>query len=75
MKAIVKMVFVVNSDLKMGVGKIAAQVGHACLALHKILMKDESKFGKLVEEWETMGYVMLFISKQERKRSLLDVVL
>lgn len=29
-----KMIFVVNCELKMGKGKICAQVGHACLAAY-----------------------------------------
>ena len=51
-----KMVLVVNSDLKMGVGKVAAQVGHAVLALYRLLnsgRSDEDKTG--LEEWERNG--------------------
>lgn len=49
-----KMVFVVNSSLKMGVGKIAAQVGHATLALYKTLLVELSdQHG--VRNWEESG--------------------
>ncbi len=50
-----KMVFVVNSELKMGVGKVAAQVAHAGLNLLKVLLKDEHKYQKMILEWEDTG--------------------
>lgn len=34
-----KMVFVANMTLKMGSGKLAAQVGHACLGLYRKISK------------------------------------
>ena len=37
------MVFVVNSELKMGVGKVAAQVAHAALGLHRTLLDDPKR--------------------------------
>ena len=46
-----KMVFVVNGSLKMGVGKTAAQVGHATLALYKTLLVAHSEQLN-VREWE-----------------------
>lgn len=48
-----KMVFVVNSELKMGTGKVAAQVGHATLALYKTLLINT--FDHLVRDWENQG--------------------
>ena len=51
----VKMVFAVNSSLKMGTGKIAAQVGHACLGLHRILMREQEQYGELLLQWEACG--------------------
>ncbi len=45
-----KMTLVVNSDLKMGIGKIAAQVGHAVLGLYRILEN-----GADLAEWERNG--------------------
>ena len=53
----IKMVFVVNSELKMGVGKIAAQVAHAGLAIQKKLLQGSDKMRNLANEWEEMGYV------------------
>uniref|UniRef100_A0A674CV40 peptidyl-tRNA hydrolase n=1 Tax=Salmo trutta TaxID=8032 RepID=A0A674CV40_SALTR len=37
-----KMVFVVNMDLAMGVGKLAAQVGHAAVGLYQALQEKNS---------------------------------
>ena len=36
-----KMVFVANMSLKMGAGKMAAQVGHACLGVYRTAVKTE----------------------------------
>ncbi|CDW56218.1 peptidyl tRNA hydrolase 2 [Trichuris trichiura] len=44
-----KMVFVVNSELRMGVGKIAAQVGHGALGLYQLLQRQP-------EHYESLGY-------------------
>ena len=52
----IKMVFVVNSELKMGVGKIAAQVAHAGLAIQKKLLQGSDKMRIMANEWEEMGY-------------------
>ncbi|CAH1119257.1 unnamed protein product [Phaedon cochleariae] len=48
-----KMTFVVNSSLKMGVGKIAAQVGHACLGLYRELVKVDKQ--EVLDLWEDIG--------------------
>lgn len=50
-----KMVFVVNSSLGMGVGKTAAQVGHASVGLFRRLSTDEKRFGNQVLMWEEEG--------------------
>ncbi|KAM9325501.1 putative peptidyl-tRNA hydrolase 2 [Gastrophryne carolinensis] len=49
-----KMVFVVNMDLPMGVGKVAAQVGHAAVGLYQMLLKD-SKTKEMAEKWDEYG--------------------
>lgn len=36
-----KMVFVVNMSLKMGAGKLAAQVGHATLGVYRLAQRSE----------------------------------
>lgn len=48
-----KMTFIVNSDLRMGVGKVAAQVGHAVLGLYHFLESDHERTG--LAEWERNG--------------------
>jgi len=50
-----KMVLVVNSDLKMGMGKVAAQVGHAVLGLYRLLDSGSGKGRTGLEEWERNG--------------------
>ena len=52
-----KMVFVVNSELKMGVGKIAAQVAHAGLGLQRVLLEGDAHAKTILDEWEQVGYV------------------
>ena len=46
-----KMVFVVNSELRMGAGKIAAQVGHATLALYRLL-QTQPDWKEQCTKWE-----------------------
>ncbi|CAG9772838.1 unnamed protein product [Ceutorhynchus assimilis] len=48
-----KMTFIVNCSLKMGTGKIAAQVGHACLGLYRKMMR--AKLGDDLNQWEESG--------------------
>lgn len=50
-----KMVFVVNTALNMGIGKIASQVAHACLGIYK-LVNEFQYMSEVVEEWEDEGY-------------------
>ncbi|XP_068704994.1 probable peptidyl-tRNA hydrolase 2 [Montipora capricornis] len=50
-----KMVFVVNTELQMGLGKIAAQVGHAAVGLYKILTAKPEKYDYMVSQWEDFG--------------------
>lgn len=50
-----KMVFVVNAELSMGVGKIAAQVAHAALGLHRILLQHQIKYGECLLNWTEYG--------------------
>ena len=48
-----KMTFVVNANLKMGIGKVAAQVGHAVLGLYHKLQSKNGIPG--LAEWERNG--------------------
>ena len=49
-----KMVFVVNTELKMGCGKMAAQVGHAAVGLYAILVSG-ADLRDQVASWEECG--------------------
>lgn len=49
-----KMIFLVNGSLKMGKGKICAQVGHACLSAY-LQMEDKVKYSDdkyILKGWE-----------------------
>ena len=59
-----KMVFVVNNELQMGVGKIAAQVAHAALGLHRTMMESPQQFGQMLMSWEQFGWVIFYLWKQ-----------
>ena len=48
----IKMVFVINHELKMGKGKIAAQVGHAAV---KATLKSGEKRPELLDAWLSTG--------------------
>ena len=48
----VKMVLSVNTELKMGAGKIAAQCGHGALACYKLGIEEQSQ---VVAAWERAG--------------------
>lgn len=48
-----KMIFVVNTSLKMGTGKIAAQVGHACLGLYRDMLGKDMQID--LNQWEEIG--------------------
>jgi PTH2 family peptidyl-tRNA hydrolase len=53
LKMDVKMLFVCNMSLKMGKGKVAAQVGHCTIDLYKELLKKGNN--NLLEAWENTG--------------------
>lgn len=68
-----KMIFVVNDSLKMGVGKIAAQVGHAAVGLYRELAetKGEHTF-YLLEQWQGNGETKIVV-KGETTQALMDL--
>ncbi|XP_063071183.1 UBA_like_SF and PTH2 domain-containing protein [Engraulis encrasicolus] len=49
-----KMVFVVNMDLSMGVGKVAAQVGHAAVGLYQA-MQEKNSWREMAWKWDHSG--------------------
>ncbi|ESO07541.1 hypothetical protein HELRODRAFT_76253 [Helobdella robusta] len=50
-----KMVFVVNQDLKMSIGKTAGQVGHAAVGLYRELIENQQNFGESLLFWSQYG--------------------
>uniref|UniRef100_A0A3P9H141 peptidyl-tRNA hydrolase n=1 Tax=Oryzias latipes TaxID=8090 RepID=A0A3P9H141_ORYLA len=49
-----KMVFVVNMDLGMGIGKVAAQVGHAAVGLYQTL-QEKNSWREMAWKWDHSG--------------------
>ncbi|KAM9760028.1 putative peptidyl-tRNA hydrolase 2 [Menidia menidia] len=49
-----KMVFVVNMDLSMGCGKVAAQVGHAAVGLYQAL-QERNSWREMAWKWDHSG--------------------
>uniref|UniRef100_A0A8C8RTR6 peptidyl-tRNA hydrolase n=1 Tax=Pelusios castaneus TaxID=367368 RepID=A0A8C8RTR6_9SAUR len=49
-----KMVFVVNMELALGVGKVAAQVGHAAVGLYQ-LIQEKSTEREMSCQWDECG--------------------
>ena len=58
-----KMVFVVNTELRMGVGKTAAQVGHATLALYHLL-QTQSGWKEQCAKWEETAMTKIAVQGQ-----------
>ena len=58
-----KMVFVVNTSLRMGVGKIAAQVGHATLALYHLL-QTQPTWKTQCAQWEESATTKIAVQGQ-----------
>ncbi|KAL5015534.1 hypothetical protein ScPMuIL_009804 [Solemya velum] len=62
-----KMVFIVNMELGMGVGKTAAQVAHASLALYRILIDDPQRYGPMLMSWEQFGETKIVVKGNDSK--------
>jgi len=68
-----KMVLIVRQDLGMGVGKIAAQVGHAVLgAYQNILESQDIKHKEALYNWEENGQAKIVL-KIKNKEEILEV--
>ncbi|KAM4740667.1 uncharacterized protein FYW61_002357 isoform 2-T2 [Anableps anableps] len=57
------MVFVVNMDLGMGVGKIAAQVGHAAVGLYQAL-QEKNSWREMAWKWDHSGNRVVYNREQ-----------
>ncbi|KAK6108441.1 Peptidyl-tRNA hydrolase PTH2 family protein [Brugia pahangi] len=65
-----KMVFVVNMSLKMGAGKLAAQVGHATLGVYRLAQRSEDGLHAL-DAWRISGEMKVVV-KGHNTEMLLD---
>ena len=54
----VKMVLVVNTELGMGRGKVAAQCGHAAVACFKAALAEQPQ---IVDAWERVGQTKVVV--------------
>ncbi|ULT89967.1 hypothetical protein L5515_008240 [Caenorhabditis briggsae] len=66
-----KMVLVANMSLKMGTGKLAAQVGHATLAVYRQAMNSEAG-QNAVAAWSKHGQVKIVLKGQSTEQ-LMDL--
>uniref|UniRef100_A0A7E4ZRK9 peptidyl-tRNA hydrolase n=1 Tax=Panagrellus redivivus TaxID=6233 RepID=A0A7E4ZRK9_PANRE len=66
-----KMVFVANMSLKMGTGKLAAQVGHACLGVYRTAIRSEEG-NEAIRAWEGHGAVKIVVKGQSTEQ-LIDM--
>ncbi|KHN73877.1 putative peptidyl-tRNA hydrolase 2 [Toxocara canis] len=66
-----KMVFVANMSLKMGAGKLAAQVGHATLGVYRLALRSEEG-QRALDAWRLMGEMKVVV-KGESTEQLLDM--
>ena len=69
-----KMVFLVRQDLKMGAGKIAAQVAHAAIGLYDDILEEDNIYQKTaLNSWFNYGQKKIVL-KAENLDTILDVV-
>lgn len=66
-----KMVFIANTGLKMGHGKMAAQVGHATLGVYKTAQRTEEG-QKALDAWQSHGAVKVVVKGQSTEQ-LIDL--
>ncbi|XP_060691089.1 UBA_like_SF and PTH2 domain-containing protein [Hemiscyllium ocellatum] len=50
-----KMVFVVNMELSMGIGKVAAQVAHAAVGLYQVMLEESGNLRQMLTTWDNDG--------------------
>lgn len=62
-----KMILAVRMDIKMEKGKIAAQCGHATLAVYKLATKVTPRF---VKQWERRGQAKVAVKCPDEKKML-----
>lgn len=67
-----KMVIAVNSELKMGQGKMASQVSHACLGIYKEMVQTIDKYSKMLFAWQQYGETIVVV-KVEKTAKLFEL--
>lgn len=67
-----KMVFVVNTDLGMKIGKTCAQVAHATLGLHQIMIQNERTLGDDMVRWLEYGQAKICL-RADNTQHLLEL--
>lgn len=70
----VKLMLVVRTDLGMTKGKIAAQCGHATLALYKELLDNLSVAGPMLRRWEAGGQPKIAVKCEGGGEELLTLL-
>lgn len=68
-----KMVFVVNNALKMGIGKIAAQVGHATLGLYRDMLGYPEQEAALLQ-WNEQGETKIVLKSDGGEEELVQLM-
>ena len=69
-----KMVFLVRQDLKMGAGKIAAQVAHAAIGLYDNIFEGDNDYQKnALDYWFNLGQKKVVL-KADNLNIMLEVV-
>ena len=69
-----KMVFLVRQDLKMGAGKIAAQVAHAAIGLYDDIFEGDNDYQKnALDYWFNLGQKKVVL-KADNLNIMLEVV-
>lgn len=67
------MLFVVNGELKMGKGKICAQVGHAVIGAY-IQMEDQARYDERAKmrlsSWEAVGSPKIVVKTDSEKQMI-----
>ena len=65
-----KMLFIVNGELKMGKGKVCAQVGHAVIGAYT-QMEEEAKYDERsrarLESWSAQGTPKVVVKTDSQK--------
>jgi len=65
-----KMVFVVNTELGMGAGKIAAQCAHGALGMYRDMLQNTEDWTRACEDWEEDGAERTIVLKAENEAAL-----